>query len=207
MIVDFSKLSTNQVYYTLIQTIIPRPVAWVLSSNGESSHDPYNLAPFSYFSGVSSNPPLVSLSIGRKPDGSMKDTALNIAERSYCVIHIPHRELAQKVTASSATLEYGQSELEGLDLELTEQDGWKLPRLAEARLAFYCKKFQIIEVGNTPQSLVLLDVLSLYVSKKIAKQDKKGRLSVDPLALDPLGRLGGQDYGLLGEVQTVPRPK
>ena len=121
MLLDFKKLSADSVYYTLIQTIIPRPVAWVLSENENGSH---NLAPFSYFNGVCSSPPLVSISVGRKDNGAQKDTWNNIENRSHFVIHIPHREMAESVTQSAASLESGVSEVEMLKLETIPVDGW-----------------------------------------------------------------------------------
>ena len=114
MYVNLDALSPNQVYFSIIQTLIPRPIAWVLSENADGG---FNLAPFSYFNAVCSDPPLVMLSIGRKPDGSPKDTRVNIEQRERFVIHIAHRELAKQVTESSATLDYGDSEVARLGLE------------------------------------------------------------------------------------------
>lgn len=207
MIIDLCELSTNQVYYTFIQTIIPRPVAWVLSSNGGRAKEPWNLAPFSYFNGVSSNPPLISLSIGIKPDGNKKDTAKNIDERDYFVIHIPHRELAQNVTDSAAVLDHGESELNLVNVELEEMDFFPVPKIKAARIAFFCKKDQIIEIGNTPQSFIIASVEKIFIDDLVGVQDEKGRLTVDPIKVDPVSRLGGNDYGLFGEKITVIRPK
>ena len=211
MLLDLSALSTNQVYYTLIQTIIPRPVAWVISDNGDDS---YNLAPFSYFNGVSSNPPLIMLSIGKKPDGTRKDTLVNIDERKDFVVHIAHRELAPSVTATSAPLAHGETELERVpDVELVPivdangQSVSRLPRIKDSRIAFVCEKERILEVGNTPQGVIFGLVKHVYVDDAVGSQDEKGLLSVDAKKVDPVSRLGGNDYGLFGEILTVPRPK
>lgn len=203
MILDLTEFSTNQVYYTFISTIIPRPIAWVLSDNG---NDSLNLAPFSYFNGVSSNPPLIMLSTGKKPDGSRKDTWVNIDERKYFTVHIAHRELAEKVTASSAGLPHGQSELNNLNLPITEVEDFPLPRLSDCRIAFFCEKYQIMEIGNTPQGLILGLVTKMYISDEVASIND-GKLAVDPTKVDPLGRIGGNDYSLFGDTITVPRPK
>jgi len=82
MELDISSLSPNQVYHTLIQSIVPRPIAWVLSENSDKSH---NLAPFSYFTAVSSDPALLMFSLGKRPDNNArKDTLVNITERLNC---------------------------------------------------------------------------------------------------------------------------
>jgi len=94
MQIPLDTLSPNRVYHLMIQSIVPRPIAWILSDNGDGS---LNLAPFSYFNAVCSDPPVLMVSIGRKADGGDKDTARNLVERKHCVVHIPHREMAVDV--------------------------------------------------------------------------------------------------------------
>lgn len=203
MLIDLSALSPSRVYFTLIQTLIPRPVAWVLSDNGDAS---FNLAPFSYFNGVCSDPPLIMLSIGRKPDGQLKDTRRNIFERKQFVVHIAHRELAAEVTESSRVLPFGESEQQRLGLETVPFGDFSVPRLAACRVAYACERYQILEVGNEPQALILGLVKAVYIDDAIAREDSKGRLSVDAKALDPIARLGGDDYSMLGDTFTIKRP-
>jgi flavin reductase (DIM6/NTAB) family NADH-FMN oxidoreductase RutF len=145
MYFDFAEFSPNQAYFTMTQTLVPRPIAWVLTENAAGD---YNLAPFSYFNAVCSDPPLVMLSIGRKPDGSPKDTRVNIEQRGHFVAHIAHREQAKPMTESSATLDYGDSELARLGLDTVPFQGFGLPRLADCRVAFACERYEIREIGN-----------------------------------------------------------
>ncbi len=77
---DFSALPPPDCYRLMIQAVVPRPVAWVLSDNGDGS---LNLAPFSFFTAISSDPPLLMFSAGKKPDGTPKDTLHNVEERSH----------------------------------------------------------------------------------------------------------------------------
>lgn len=202
MIVDFESLSPNQVYHTLVQTLIPRPVAWVLSDNGDGG---YNLAPFSFFTGVSSRPPLIVLSIGHKPQGGKKDTWVNIEERQHFVVHIAHGGLAKEVTESSATLPHGESEVKMLGLDTAPFDGFALPRIVGPRVAYGCQRYQVIEVGQAPQGLILGRVERMFVDDSVVREHPS-RLILDPRTIDPLGRLGGSDYALFGEVITIPRP-
>lgn len=202
MLLDFDTLSPDGVYYTLIQTVVPRPIAWVLS---ESENGTHNLAPFSYFNGVCSNPPLISISIGRKGNGSQKDTWNNIENRNHFVIHIPHREMAEAVTNTAASLDAGESELDLVKLETAPVEGWPLPRLKDARAALLCERFAIHAIGAAPQGLILGKVLAAYIDDSIGSQNGK-RITVDAKALDPIARLGGNDYATLGEIITVNRP-
>ena len=202
MLLNFQNLTSNQVYHTLIQTIVPRPVAWVLSQNENGSH---NLAPFSFFNGVCGSPPLISIAAGRKDDGTQKDTWKNIEERSEFVIHIAHREMAEAVTASAASLEEGESEIDFLQLATESVEGWPLPKLKDSRVALRCERFAIHEVGEGPRGLILGKVLAGFINDRIATTEGN-RLKIDAKALDPIARLGGNDYATLSDLITVVRP-
>jgi flavin reductase (DIM6/NTAB) family NADH-FMN oxidoreductase RutF len=203
MIIDLSEKSPTEIYYTLIQSIIPRPIAWVLSDNGNGTN---NLAPFSYFSGVSSKPPIVSISVGPKNPGHKKDTWRNIEERKNFVIHIAHEEMAEAVTASSASLADGQSEIDHLGLETIPVENWPLPRLKECRIALLCEKFAIHEIGKAPMGLILGNVKAVYLDNTIITTENN-RLKIDAKKLNPLARLGGDDYTTLGNIITIKRPE
>ncbi len=203
MLLDLATIAPKQIYTTMIQCIVPRPVAWVLSDNGDQT---LNLAPFSYFNGVSSKPPILSLSVGKKRDGSRKDTWVNIDEREHFVVHIAHPDLAGAVSATAASLPFGSSEVTENDLSVRSVEGWSLPRLTHARIAMLCCRHQIIEVGDTPQGLILGRLEQVYVDDAIATPGPDGGVQIDATQLDPLARLGGDDYGALGRTFTVERP-
>ena len=86
MLLDLADLKPNTCYHLMTQTLLPRPIAWVLSASEEGE---LNLAPFSFFNGVCSNPPIVMLSIGKKTPEEAKDTRQNILSGRDFVIHIP----------------------------------------------------------------------------------------------------------------------
>lgn len=204
MFIDFDGMNPADIYHTLTQTVIPRPVAWVLTENPDGD---YNLAPFSFFTPITSNPPLVMFSVGRKPtDNAFKDTRVNIEERKEFVVHIAHRELAGAMTETSRTLPHGESELANLGLELCEFEGFHLPRLSDCHVALACELYEIKEIGAAPQSLVFGLVKGIYVADQAADHDDKGRLKIDGAAVDPIGRLGGSEYVTFGDILKVPRP-
>ena len=203
MIIDMSKLSGAQVYGAMIQTVVPRPVAWVLSLNANGR---YNLAPFSYFNAVCSEPPLIMLSIGKKPDGSEKDTRVNIRDRKDFVIHIAHRELAEVVTATSASLPAGESELEAQGLETVAFEGSVLPRLAACRIALACELYDFRELGPRRQALILGRVNRLFVDDTVVITGARGLVRLAADKVQPVGRLGGSQYVTFGQVLDIPRP-
>lgn len=203
MYIDLRTMSPNQVYFNMIQTLIPRPIAWVLSENAVGG---FNLAPFSYFNAVCSDPPIIMISVGKQPDGMHKDTRVNIEARNDFVAHIAHREMLEPMNASSATLPPEVSEVEQLGLATTPMEGSRLPRLADCRIAYACERHEILEIGNGPQSLILGRVQGIYIDDAVVHTNAKGRIKVDAAALDPLGRLGASEYATFGEVVSLARP-
>jgi flavin reductase (DIM6/NTAB) family NADH-FMN oxidoreductase RutF len=200
---DFESLSNGQVYACMTQTLTPRPIAWVLSENADGG---YNLAPFSYFNAVCSDPPLIMLSIGHKPDGSAKDTRANILQRKHFVVHIAHVDLLDALNASAAVLPAGESELTRLELPTADFDGSPLPRLAQARVAYACSLYQSQEIGPQRQALILGQVHRVFVDDALIAEDAKGRARIDTERLGPLARLGGEQYAELGNVLSRRRP-
>ncbi|MGH1426383.1 MAG: flavin reductase family protein [Arenicella sp.] len=202
MHLDFTNLSPNQVYHTMIQTVIPRPIAWVLSENDSGN---FNVAPFSYFTAVASDPALLMFSVGKKADDDSKDTLKNIQARKEFVIHIAQAELVSELNQSAAPLPYGESEVENIGLSTQTIEHFNLPRISQAKIAFACTLFDIQEIGNKPMSLVFGEIQSAYICDSIITNDGK-RTHVNANALNPLARLGGNDYTAIHPAFTVERP-
>lgn len=203
MIIDLDTRTPEQVYFSLIQTVIPRPIAWVLSENCAGD---YNLAPFSYFNAVCSDPPLVMISIGRKPDGTFKDTKFNIEERSEFVIHLVDEDTLEAMNRTSASLPYGASELTEAGLATSDFDGFRLPRLTAAPVAFACSRYQIIQIGAGPQTLVLGRVHRIHVDDAAVGEDAKGRTKILADRIRAVGRMGAGEYLTFGSIIRKQRP-
>ena len=208
MILDLNDKSPNQIYHLMTQTLIPRPIAWVLSDSAVGQDSPnYNLAPFSYFTAVSSAPPLLMCSIGKKPNGDDKDTIVNAKNGSKLVIHIASADQYREVTDSSATLAHGESELENLGVSLAEFEGFDLPRLETCPIAFGCEVYDIQTIGNTPQHLLFAEVKKIYIQDETLIANDQRRITVDATKVAPLSRLGAAQYADLGHVFSQARPK
>ncbi len=204
MILNFSDFSANQRYHLMTQTIIPRPIAWALT---DSNNGTYNLAPFSYFTAVASAPPLLMLSVGKKPNGEDKDTLVNIINNKKMVIHIASECHADLVTNTSQTLAHGVSELTKNNIITTEFDGFSLPRLAQCDIAYGCELYEIKALGDVPQSLIFVEVKQAYISDTVADLDEKQRITVHANRINPLARLGGGEYATINTPFTIARPK
>ncbi|GLQ31009.1 flavin reductase family protein [Litoribrevibacter albus] len=202
MIIDMDSLVGPQAYHLMTQTIIPRPVAWVLTQNEGGN---YNLAPYSFFTAVCSNPPIIMFSVGKKPSGEVKDTRRNIERTKDFVLHIAGSHLAGPMTETARTLDYGESEMAHIDLTLTDDWGKALPRVEQCDVAMHCSLYEIQEMGNNAQGLVFGEIQSVYLSERVATLEP--RLQVDAKSVDPIGRLGASEYASLGDIISVPRPE
>jgi flavin reductase (DIM6/NTAB) family NADH-FMN oxidoreductase RutF len=200
--IELNSMSSTSIYHLMTQTVIPRPVAWVLSKNNDKS---LNLAPFSYFNAVCSDPPLCMLSMGKKPDGTAKDTVANLVEEAYCVVHIAHAKQADLVTATAASLKYAESEVEANKIKLIDHADWPLQRIAGCPIAYLCKVHSTQEIGNAPQQIIFVEAIELYVDDNAVDQSNN-RITIDALKVNPLARLGASQYANLGDVFTKSRP-
>lgn len=205
MHINFNQINASQRYHIMTQSIIPRPIAWVLTDSGENGVSNYNLAPFSYFTPVSSEPALVMLSIGKKADGAPKDTLKNIIDKKKMVIHIAHQQQAELVTQTAASLDFADSELSLTNLTTTAFADFELPRISECDIAYACELFEIKEITGAAQQLVFAEVKELYLSDNIV-QTQNNRLNITADKVDPLARLGGGEYAGITAPFTHIRP-
>lgn len=205
MQLDLAQLKPNTCYHLMTQTLIPRPIAWVLSASDDGE---LNLAPFSFFNGVCSDPPIVMLSIGKKTPEEAKDTRHNILSGRDFVIHIPSTTHAADVTASATSLPYGESELTLMqDNQLVEFAGCPLPRLKSAPVAFQAKLHEVHYLGGQQQAVIYAELIQAYIADDLVEVDEaKGRYTIDANKINPLARLGGAQYVGIDEVFSIIRP-
>jgi len=195
MQLNFSTLSAAERYHLMTQTIIPRPIAWVLTaSNEKTEQDNYNLAPFSYFTGICSEPPLLMISITKKPDGQLKDTLINALKNKKMVIHIPSEKQAALVTQTAAPLLHGESEIKDCALTTTTLGDFELPRLVECDVAYGCELYETKEIGDAPQTLIFAEIKTIYINEQVLNTEKPERIDIKANKVKPLARLGGGQY-------------
>ena len=204
-IFNLSDYSANSVYHLMTQTIVPRPIAWILTRNENNQHS-YNLAPFSYFTALASDPPLIVISVGKKSESTVKDTRKNILCSKDFVIHIASRGSAENMTKSATSLDYGVSELEGLEEKLEDFPSSPLPRLASCRVAMHCEYYDSHIIGPNQQAVIYGQVKTIFVEDSIVETTDT-RVTIDAKGLDPLARLGGSQYSLFGEIKEIKRPR
>ena len=198
---DFSKITGTAIYHLMTAAIVPRPIAFVSSINPDGI---LNLAPFSFFNGVSSNPPCLVFSITRKADGTKKDTLLNIEANGEFVVNSTHEWLAEKINQCSAEYPYGVSELDKVGFTATPSIHIKPPRIQESLVQMECRLETLVHIGDGSvgsASLVVGRILEMHVAEAAMTNDR-----IDTLKLKPLSRLGGIQWGKTTEVFEQKRP-
>lgn len=196
MIFDPKAHPKNEVYRFLISAVVPRPVAFV-SSMGADGH--VNLAPFSYFNAIASEPPLITIAIDRR-EGDPKDTLRNILETKEFVVNIVSESLLDAMITTSGEWPRSTSEFGAAGLTPVPSERVKPPYVAESPLQLECTLFQEIPLGNS--HLVVGEVILGRVRDDILTEGR-----VDPEKLKPIGRLGGEFYAGLGPVLRRKRPR
>lgn len=199
--IDPSQITEREIYKFLIGSIIPRPIAFVTTMSKGGIR---NGAPFSYFTIVSANPPLLSLSIQRS-QGKLKDTARNILESKEFVVHIVDELNVEKVNQTAASLPPDQSEIDFANLTPIESMKITVPGIRESKIRMECKLEQSIELGGTDApscDLIIGKIVQFHIQDDLYD---KGR--IDPSGLGAVSRLAGNDYAKIGEIFTIERPK
>jgi flavin reductase (DIM6/NTAB) family NADH-FMN oxidoreductase RutF len=199
--IDPAKESTNNIYKLMIGAIVPRPIALVSSIDARGVR---NLAPFSYFTACSSNPPVVVFCPVLRPSQPMaKDTLRNILETHEFVVNIVSEDFADKMNACSAAVppEVDEFELSGLTPLASEVV--KPARVAESRVHMECRLLQVVHVGDKPGSgtLVLGEVLRFHVSEDLIHS-----FHIDPDKLRAVGRMAGSTYVRTTDRFDLTRP-
>lgn len=189
-------------YKLLIGSIIPRPTAFITSQSKEGV---LNAAPFSYFNVVTSEPPMISISIQRKKS-EYKDTSRNIIETGEFVVHISDEDYIEAINQTAANLPPEESELELTQLTTLASEKIKVPGVAEAKIRMECVLERLIELGGTPSSptcdLIIGKVVCFHIADELYESGR-----IDAEKLKPVSRLAGNNYSKLGEIFAIARPE
>ena len=184
MILNPREMSSRDLTKVVNGSVVPRPIAWVSSVDGAGNA---NLAPFSYFNVVSSDPLTLVFSVGSKPDGSKKDTRRNVEATGEFVVNIVNEATAEAMNNSATTYDYGVSEFEMAGLTPLPGVKVKAPYVAEAPVSFECTLRQIVEVGGN--GVIFGDVQLIHISDEVYDGNY-----VHIEKLRPIGRLAGNSY-------------
>lgn len=202
MIIDPREHDYRNIYKLMIGVIVPRPIAFVSSASPDGV---LNLAPFSFFTGISANPPVICFCpMVRASDGLTKDTLRNIESTREFVVNIVSEDFVEAMNICSTEFPPEVNEFEKSGLTPIPSDLVKPPRVKESRVNLECKLVQIVTVSSKPLggSIVLGEVLRFHVDDRLIDDFK-----IDPDKLKPVGRMGGPSYTRTTDRFDLVRPK
>ena len=179
MQIDPSLHTKEDNYKLLTNLVVPRPIAWISSL---SQSGVINLAPFSFFNAVGSDPMYVVVGIGRRDSGEPKDSARNIQTSGEFVVNLVTEDLLAAMNITAAEFPPDESELSAVNLHAAPSVRLKAPRLAEAQASLECKLFQSQPLGTN--TLYIGEVVMFHVADHLLGP----RLHINNFA--PIGRLG-----------------
>lgn len=188
-------------YKLLIGSIVPRPIAFVTTLAEDGT---LNGAPFSYFNIISSNPPMISLSIQRVEE-KPKDTAKNILNKKEFVIHVVDEQNVEKINETAASLPSNKSEVEKAGLTSIESKKISVPGVLEAKVRMECVLEHSIELGGSDRpgcDVIIGKIIQFHIDEDLYDNGK-----IDPRGLAAVSRLAGASYAKIGEIFQLERPK
>jgi len=187
MFFDFNTLPTRERYKLIVSTIVPRPVGWVVTQDADGIN---NAAPYSFFNALTDDPVVIALGCGPTPEGSKKDTLLNIRNTGQFVVNLVSAENAEQMNITAIQFAPEVDELKEAGLTATPSMLIKPPRIAESPVALECETFQLIQVSH--HTIVLGRVLAMHVRDDCVLDPAKNYIDTEKLNL--VGRMHGRGW-------------
>lgn len=180
------RLDAAERYKLLVNTITPRPIAWVVTRDGEGRT---NAAPFSFFNAMGGTPPL--LAIGFAPDvqrgeAGDKDSLRAIRETSEFTVALVNEAHAQAMNLTAVNAPKGIDELELAGLDSAPATSISAPLIASAPVQFECRLWKLVETG-AHSAIVIGEVVVTHIEDRFLSEED-GKLRIDNPAMQLIGR-------------------
>lgn len=212
MLFDPNEMNPRDAYQLLIGSVVPRPIAFVSSVAADGT---FNLAPFSFFMGLTGDPPTVAVSINRKgarrdkagtltQAGQPKDSLSNIEDAGEFVINLVNEEIAEAMNKTSADFPPDVDEFKVSGLTPVPAKIVRAPRVAESPINMECRLQQVVNVGRegSQTGLVIAEVLLWHIKDEYVTEN--GRIDVHKL--QPVARLSANWYSTTRDLFEMVRP-
>lgn len=197
---DLDQVGTANAYKLLAATVMPRPIAWVVTQDSEGRT---NAAPFSFFNVMGSAPPTVAIGILGDPERGFKDSAKNILDTGEFVVNLVPERLVQAMNITAVDAPRGMDELELAGLRTTPSTHIAPPRIADSPVGFECVSHSTVVTGPA-QAVVIGRVLAVHIDDRFVLDSE--RCYVDTPALDLVARSYGSTYVRAQDTFELDRP-
>lgn len=200
MYLKTSDISTPELYPLLVEGVIPRPIAWVstLSAAGID-----NLAPYSFFTVASCNPPVLAITHINQANHQAKDTLANLQQTKNCVVNIVSANQADEMNGSCAAYPSEVSEFSALGIESVSSEVVAALSVKQSKVRYECCLRETIAISDLPAGgvLILLDIIGIYIEDSVYNE---GHINAN--LLNTIGKLGGNDYATTIDQFSLQRP-
>lgn len=196
---DLDKVDAGIAYKLLAATVMPRPIAWVVTKGAQG----LNAAPYSFFNVMGAAPPTVALGLLADPVRGFKDTAQNILDTGEFVINLVPERLVHAMNETAVNAPKGVDELRLAKLDTTPSTHVAPPRITQSPVAFECTSLSTTETGPH-QTVVIGRVLAVHITDEFVLDAEQGY--VDTPALDLVARSYGSDYVRSKDTFVLDRP-
>lgn len=194
-------LDPSVIYKLLTGLIIPRPIGWISTISPDQIN---NLAPFSYFNMVCSDPPCVMFST-RRDNNTNKDTLNNVLSNNEFVVNMVTKEVVKQMNQTAATVASDVDEFQLANLTPIPSSTIKPMRVKESLVHLECEKINHYFIkdinGNETACVVIGQVKALHIADEILEDNF--RINLDKYI--PVARLAGSNYGTIGEIFSIKR--
>ncbi len=203
---DPDRLQPGETYKLLAGSVVPRPIAFVATVDQAGVR---NVAPYSFFTVVSANPPVVCFCPAmREPANGLeahKDTLANVRATGEFVVNIVSVDFVEKMNASAAQVASDVDEFALAGLTPVESDLVRAPGVGQSRVRMECRLLQVVEVSELVMGgcLVLGRVVRFHVAEDVLRPG----MHIDPEPLNAVGRMAGSTYIRTQDRFDLERPK
>lgn len=184
---DFEAMSYAECYRLLVNTVVPRPIAFVTSMDVRGN---LNAAPFSFFNVMGHDPPIVVLGIERHDLRGLKDTAANIRATKEFVVNLVSEAMAEPMSACSRDVAADVNELSLVGLCTAASTKLRVPRIAEAPATLECRERMSITIGEG-RTLVIGDVVAMHLQTRFYDEATRHVLTPE---MGLIGRMHGSGW-------------
>lgn len=203
MIIDPGDQDLRANYKLLIGSVLPRPIAFVSTADADGRS---NLAPFSFFTGITAQPPTVCFApLRRFSDGQEKDTLRNVRDTGEFVVNVVTEDIVEGANETAAEFAPEVSEFDEAGFTPAACEVVAAPRVLESPISLECRLVQVVDLGPAAAgggSLVIGEVLRFHVADELLADGR-----IDTAALRPVGRLAGAEFTTLGRRFTLERKR
>ncbi|MGH8139128.1 MAG: flavin reductase family protein [Steroidobacteraceae bacterium] len=187
MLFDLDRLSAEERNKLVTATVVPRPIAWVVSRNVDGK---LNCAPFSFFNAVSGDPPVICIGVGSRA-GNPKDTASNIHRTGEFVVNLVPESLVRAMNITAIDFGPEVNELDEATLETLPGTKVQVPRIAASPVALECQRIVTLEIGIA-RSIIVGRILAMHVADEAVLD--RSKCYIDTPKLHLVGRMHGAGW-------------